>query len=77
MTIRIASERTCDLPQAVVDQYGIGIFPCYINVGNASYLDVLTFPTSIFINDFQIIFRTRKLQRPGRDIFRDLPAPGR
>ena len=39
MTIRIASDRTCDLPQAVVDQYGIGIVPCYINVGNTSYLD--------------------------------------
>ena len=39
MTIRIASDRTCDLPQAVVDQFGIGIVPCYINVGNASYMD--------------------------------------
>ena len=39
MTIRIASDRTCDLPQAVVDQFGIGIVPCYINVGNTSYLD--------------------------------------
>ena len=39
MTIRIVSDRTCDLPQAVADQYGIGIVPCYINVGNESYLD--------------------------------------
>jgi len=39
VTIRIASDRTCDLPQTVVDQFGIGIVPCYINVGNASYLD--------------------------------------
>ena len=39
MTIRIASDRTCDLPQAVVDQLGIGIVPCYINLGNTSYLD--------------------------------------
>lgn len=39
MTIRIASDRTCDLPQAVADKYGIGIVPCYINVGDESYLD--------------------------------------
>ena len=39
MTIRIASDRTCDLPQTIVDQFGMGIVPCYINVGNASYLD--------------------------------------
>lgn len=39
MTIRIASDRTCDLPDAIAEQYGIGIVPCYINVGNESYLD--------------------------------------
>ena len=39
MTIRIASDRTCDLTQEVADQYGIGIVPCYINTVEKSYLD--------------------------------------
>ncbi|MDP2965202.1 MAG: DegV family protein [Pelolinea sp.] len=39
MTIRIASDRTCDLTPEVAEQYGIGIVPCYINVGEKSYLD--------------------------------------
>lgn len=39
MTIRIASDRTCDLTPEVAEKYGIGIVPCYINVGEKSYLD--------------------------------------
>ena len=39
MTIRIVTDRTCDLTPEIAEQYGIGIVPCYINVGEKSYLD--------------------------------------
>jgi len=39
LTIRIVTDRTCDLTPEIAEQYGIGIVPCYINVGEKSYLD--------------------------------------
>ncbi|MBN1639733.1 MAG: DegV family protein [Anaerolineae bacterium] len=39
MTIRIVTDSTCDLPQEIVDRYGITVIPLYIHFGNQSYLD--------------------------------------
>jgi DegV family protein with EDD domain len=39
MTIRIVTDSTCDLPQAVIDDLGIKVVPLYINIGQKSYLD--------------------------------------
>ena len=39
MTIRIVTDSTCDLPQEVVEAYGITVLPLYINFGEESYLD--------------------------------------
>lgn len=39
MSIRIVTDSTCDLPPALVAQYGITIVPLYINVGSQGYLD--------------------------------------
>jgi DegV family protein with EDD domain len=39
MTIRIVTDSTCDLPESVVEQYGITVIPLYINFGARSYLD--------------------------------------
>jgi len=63
--IRIASDRTCDLPQAVVDQYGIGIVPCYINVGNASYLDGVDLSRQQFYEQLPNYFPHPKTAAPG------------
>jgi DegV family protein with EDD domain len=37
--IRIVTDSTCDLPEAVVIEHGITVVPLYINVGEQSYLD--------------------------------------
>jgi DegV family protein with EDD domain len=42
MSIRIVTDSSCDLPQAMVDEYGITIVPMYINIGTESYLDGVT-----------------------------------
>ncbi len=39
MTIRIVTDSTCDLPQDLVDAYGITVVPLYINFGSEGYLD--------------------------------------
>ena len=42
MSIRIVTDSNCDLPQAMVDEYGITVVPMYINIGSESYLDGVT-----------------------------------
>jgi DegV family protein with EDD domain len=39
MVVRIVTDSTCDLPAAIIAQYGIHVVPLYINVGKQSYLD--------------------------------------
>ncbi len=42
MSIRIVTDSNCDLPQGMVDDYGITVVPMYINIGTESYLDGVT-----------------------------------
>jgi DegV family protein with EDD domain len=42
MSTRIVTDSNCDLPQALVDEYGIAVVPMYINIGAQSYLDGVT-----------------------------------
>lgn len=39
MTLKIVTDSTCDLPQAVIRELGITVLPLYINVGDQGYLD--------------------------------------
>lgn len=39
MTIRIVTDSTSDLPPALAAEHGITVVPCYINIGQESYLD--------------------------------------
>ena len=39
MNIKVVTDSTSDLPQALVDEYGISVIPCFINIGDESYLD--------------------------------------
>lgn len=39
MTIRIVTDSTCDLPQDIINLYGIQVLPLFINVGKEGYLD--------------------------------------
>jgi DegV family protein with EDD domain len=42
MSLRIVTDSNCDLPRALVDEYGIAVVPMYINIGAQSYLDGVT-----------------------------------
>ena len=39
MPIKIVTDSTCDLPEALVAAYDITVVPAYVNVGETSYLD--------------------------------------
>jgi DegV family protein with EDD domain len=39
MPIKIITDSTSDLPDAVINEYDITVIPCYINAGGKSYLD--------------------------------------
>ena len=39
MTIKIITDSTSDLPEAVIKNFDITVIPCYINAGGKSYLD--------------------------------------
>ena len=39
LSLRIVADSTCDIPQAIVDEYGIAVVPLVINADGLSYLD--------------------------------------
>lgn len=39
MTVRIVTDSSCDLPQAVAERYGVYVLPLHINIGKENYLD--------------------------------------
>jgi DegV family protein with EDD domain len=39
LTIRIATDSTCDLPQEIIRKYGIAVVPLYIHAGGRAYQD--------------------------------------
>lgn len=38
-TIKIVTDSTCDLPEAIISQYDITVIPCFVNMHERSYLD--------------------------------------
>ena len=48
MTIRVVTDSTSDLPEAMAAEYGISVVPCYINIGQQSYLDGIGLSRSEF-----------------------------
>lgn len=39
MSIKIVTDSTADLPESIVDEYGITVIPVHINIAGRSYLD--------------------------------------
>ena len=42
MSIRIVSDSTCDLPQSLVEEYGITVIPLYIHMDGGSWTNNLS-----------------------------------
>ena len=48
MTIGIVTDSTCDLPDEIIAQYGIGVVPLFINFGEESYRDLVDISREAF-----------------------------
>lgn len=64
MTIKIVTDSTCDIPEAIAATLGITIVPVYINIGDKSYLEGVELPRPTFYK-----------QLPGYDIYPTTAAP--
>lgn len=51
MTIKIVTDSTSDLPQAVIRELGIKVLPLYINIGEKGYLDGVEISREEFYNN--------------------------
>jgi DegV family protein with EDD domain len=80
MTIRIVTDSTCDLPESIVDEYGITVIPLYINVGGQSYLDGVDLSRGEFYTRLPSFPVPPTTAVPGHETFartyRDLAAKG-
>jgi DegV family protein with EDD domain len=70
MTIRIVTDSTCDLPQEVVLEYGIGIIPLYIHAGGREFRDGVDLSRTEFFEKLPSFQPAATTAVPGPDVFR-------
>jgi DegV family protein with EDD domain len=70
MTIRIVTDSTCDLPEAVVTEHGITVVPLYINFGDQSYLDGIELSRQEFYERLPDCDPPPTTAVPGTEMFR-------
>ncbi len=71
MTIRIVTDSTCDLPPALAEQYGIVVLPCYINIGERSYLDGVNLSREEFYTHLPTYAPLPTTAAPGIEMFHE------
>ena len=71
MTTKIVTDSTCDLPQKVVDKYGIIVIPLYINVGDQSYIDGVELTREEFYQQLPTYSTPPTTSVPGVEVFQN------
>ena len=51
MSVRIVTDSTCDLPEELIERYGIVVVPLYIHIGDRGYLDGIEISREQFYRD--------------------------
>ena len=69
MTIGIVTDSTCDLPADTAQRLGVAIVPCYINIGEASYLDGISLTRQAFYENLTVFPKLPKTSAPGIGLF--------
>jgi DegV family protein with EDD domain len=69
MNIRIVTDSTCDLPEAIIEKYGITVVPLYINQGNESYLDGVNMTREEFYRRLPAFHPAPTTATPSTEIF--------
>lgn len=67
--IRIVTDSTCDLPISLVEEYGIVVIPCYVNVNGKSYLDGIELSRESFFKSLPTANPLPTTSAPGMDAF--------
>jgi DegV family protein with EDD domain len=62
-SIRVITDSTCDLPEAVARQYNITVIPVNVHVGRQTYLDRVTITTEQYLQ--QITMQSPAPDEPG------------
>ncbi len=70
MSVRIVTDSTCDLPQAIVDAHGITVVPLYINFGDQGFLDGVEISRQEFYQRLPKSDPLPTTAMPGVDAFR-------
>jgi len=68
--IRIVTDSTCDLPQAIVDRLQITVLPLFINIGQEAYLDGVDMSRQTFYQKLPTFRPHPTTAAPGPDVFR-------
>jgi DegV family protein with EDD domain len=80
MPVKVVTDSTCDLPEALIRQYGITVAPMYINVGVTSYRDGLDLSREAFYQQLPTFPTHPSTATPSpaqfRQIYTDLAAQG-
>lgn len=71
MTLRIVTDSTSDLPPDLAAQLGIDIVPCYINIGDKSFLDGVDLSRQEFYTRLPTYTPFPKTAAPGIEIFHE------
>lgn len=71
MTLRIVTDSTSDLPPELAAQLGIGVVPCYINIGDKSFLDGVDLSRQEFYERLATYNPFPKTAAPGIEIFHE------
>jgi DegV family protein with EDD domain len=69
VSIRIVVDSTCDLPDALAQQYGIVVIPCYVNIGAQSFLDGVDLTRQEFYAQLPTYKTFPKTAAPGIEMF--------
>ena len=70
MTLRVATDSTCDLPDSVVSEYGIPVVPLYLNFGDEGYLDGVELSRQDFYRKLVESEVSVSTAAPAPDVFR-------
>jgi DegV family protein with EDD domain len=80
MPLKIVTDSTCDLPEALIARYDITVVPLYINIGSASYLDGVELSRQEFYEQLPFYRPAPTTAAPGpthfRQVYEQLAAQG-
>jgi DegV family protein with EDD domain len=70
--IFIVTDSTCDLPDHIIDELGIHVVPCYINMENQSYLDGIDISRTEFYERLPKLLMPATTAAPGVGLFEEI-----